>query len=54
VRMSVVGAARPTLGCVFTDSATDALGAGRGITVSNVGSYNRPRGSCRFDLELAA
>jgi hypothetical protein len=52
--LSGVGAARPTLGCVFTDPATAAGGGGHGIIVSNVGSFIRPRSSRRFDLALAA
>jgi hypothetical protein len=49
-----VGAARPTLGSVFTDSATPASDAGHGIIISNAGSCSRPHSSCRFDLALAA
>jgi hypothetical protein len=52
--LSVVGAARPTLGCVVTDSAAAPPRHERSTTFSNVGSFDRPHSSRWLDRRSAA
>jgi hypothetical protein len=44
--LSVVGAARPTLGCVVTDSAAAHARRSHSTTFSSVGSFDRLNSSC--------